>query len=89
MLPHDAKRADALDNPYDEEVRDILWIDVPARVNELTQRQRLYNTPTYAYFGRGITLKVTEKQAQVIIEDPTDEALAEVERSGHSFLVVR
>lgn len=89
MHPHDAKRADALANPYDTEVRDILWIDVPAATRNLVEANHYHGKTATAYFGRGVTLRVTDKMAQVILEDPTDEAVAEAERSGHSFLVVR
>lgn len=88
-LPYDAARAEALAHPYDEEVRDILWLDVPRVVGNLTAAMRRRGNPQTAHFGRGITLRVTEKMAQVIAEDPTDEAVAELERSGHSFLVLR
>lgn len=88
-LPYDEARAEALAHPYDVTVRDILWIDVVGRTPSLVERQKRDGGVAEAYFGQGLTLRVTEKMAQVIAEDPTDETLAELERSGHSFLVVR
>lgn len=87
--PYDQARAEALADPYDEEVRDILWIDVLDRTRPLVARQKRDGGVAEAYFGRGITLRVTEKEARVIAENPTDETVAELERSGHNFLVVR
>lgn len=87
--PHDLKRTEALANPYDVEVRDILWLDIPAIVGNLTAAAKRERRTKKAYFGRGITLQVTDTMAQVIMEDPTPEAEAELERSGHSFLIVR
>lgn len=90
MHPHDAKRADALANPLDEEVRDILWIDVPAVTpNLVAARERRGREHQDAYFGRGITLRATANEVRVIAEDPTPEVEAELERSGHNFLIVR
>lgn len=82
-------RAEALAYPFDEEVRDILWIDVPARTPSLVERQKRDGGVAEAYFGRGLTLRVTDKMAQVIAEDPTDAIVAELERSYHNFLVLR
>lgn len=89
LLPHDAKRADALANPYDEEVRDILWIDVPNATPNLVEAARRRNGTAKAYFGRGLTLRCTRYEARVFAQDPTDETVAELERSGHNFVVVR
>ena len=86
--PHDQKRAEALSDPYDAEVRDILWIDVPATVGNLTRAMCASGNAQTAFFGRGITLRVTSHMAQVVIEDPTPEAVSEVERSGHNFRVL-
>lgn len=66
------------------DIPDILSIDVPRTVPALVQRGG-----GDAYFGHGITLRVTEKMAQLIVEDPDEATEKLVVDSGRSFLFVR
>jgi hypothetical protein len=87
--PHGQKRVEALRNPIDSEVRDILWIDVPAQTARLTMVARVSGEAVSAYFGRGLTLTATPRDIRIFADNPDEDTMAELERSGHSFAVIR